>query len=131
MNPSETYLWLASLGNHGTRRLYNSAVEDFGQFTAMVGAGDFRAVTRLHVVAWRQHLIRRGLRQSTVRHRLAAMSAFFEYLCKKEFVAWNPVTGVKRPKNFVSARKASASDDEHETEAICCILDIVNTAKYR
>jgi len=33
----------------------------------------------------------------TVRHRLAALSSLFEYLCEKNAVTHNPVKGVKRP----------------------------------
>jgi site-specific recombinase XerC len=107
--------WLASLGNHGTRRVYSKAIDDFMQFSANIGAGGFRTITRVHVMAWREHLFRRGLGQGTVRHRLAALSSFFQYLCEKEIVACNPVTGVKRPKNFLDASKAQAFDDDRET----------------
>jgi site-specific recombinase XerD len=33
----------------------------------------------------------------TVRHRLAALSSLFEYLCERNAVTHNPVKGVKRP----------------------------------
>src|SRR5260221_8247142 len=35
---------------------------------------------------------------ATIRHRHAALSSLFEYLCEKNAVAHNPVKGVKRPK---------------------------------
>jgi integrase/recombinase XerD len=112
--PSET--WLTGLGNHGTRRVYGGAIEEFREFTAIIGAGDIRTITRVHIMAWREHLFRRGLGESTVRHRLAALSSFFEFLCDKQIVACNPVAGVKRPKNYVSA--SEAPPNECETQAI-------------
>jgi integrase/recombinase XerD len=104
--------WLAGLGNHDTRRVYGRAIEDFRQFLEIAGAGGFRTISRAHVMAWREHLLRRGLGQGTVRHRLAALSSFFEYLCEKEIVAWNPAASVKRPKNFVSASEARSNECE-------------------
>ena len=61
--------------------------------TDMVG----RAATRAHVIAWRDDLVRRVLSGMTIRHRLAALSSLFEYLCEKNAVTHNPVKGVKRP----------------------------------
>ena len=61
---------------------------------------DFRIVTRAHVIAWRDDLALREDIQSgaTVRHRLAALSSLFEYLCENNAVTHNPVKGVKRPR---------------------------------
>jgi integrase/recombinase XerD len=89
--------WFANLGNKSTRRAYENALHDFMRFTGIVKPEEFRAVTRAHVIAWRDDLVRRELSGMTVRHRLAALSSLFEYLCEKNAVTHNPVTGVKRP----------------------------------
>ena len=34
---------------------------------------------------------------ASIRHRLAALSSLFEYLCEKNALTHNPVKGVKRP----------------------------------
>jgi len=60
---------------------------------------EFRTVTRAHVIAWRDDLGDRILSGTTIRHRLAALSSLFQYLCDKNAVTHNPVKGVKRPKN--------------------------------
>ncbi len=39
----------------------------------------------------------RELSGTTIRHRLAALSSLFEYLCDKNAVTHNPVKGIKRP----------------------------------
>lgn len=89
--------WFANLGNTATRRAYENALQDFMQFTGIARPDEFRSVTRAHVIAWRDDLARRGLSSQTIRHRLAALSSLFEYLCERNAVTHNPVKGVKRP----------------------------------
>src|SRR5690348_5087597 len=71
--------WYANLGPVQTRRAYKTAIGDFMRFTGIKRPEDFRIVTRAHVIAWRDDLLRRDLGGSTVRHRLAALSSLFEY----------------------------------------------------
>jgi integrase/recombinase XerD len=89
--------WFANLGNKATRRAYERALNDFMAFTGIVRPDEFRTVTRAHVIAWRDALVERALSGMTVRHRLAALSSLFEYLCERNAVTHNPVKGVKRP----------------------------------
>ena len=102
--------WFANLGNKATRRAYENALGDFMAFTGIATPAEFRIVTRAHVIAWRDDLAQRvpagrtseratgrGLSGMTIRHRLAALSSLFEYLCEKNAVTHNPVKGVKRP----------------------------------
>lgn len=89
--------WFANLGNAATRRAYENALQDFMQFTGISRPDEFRSVTRAHVIAWRDDLAKRSLSSQTVRHRLAALSSLFEYLCERNAVTHNPVKGVKRP----------------------------------
>jgi integrase/recombinase XerD len=90
----------ASITNRSTQRAYENAIKDFMRFTGIARPEEFRTVTRAHVIAWRDDLGRREDIQSgaTVRHRLAALSSLFEYLCERNAVSHNPVKGVKRPK---------------------------------
>ena len=89
--------WFANLGNKATRRAYENALQDFMRFTGIAKPDEFRTVTRAHVIAWRDDLVQRTLSSMTIRHRLAALSSLFEYLCEKNAVTHNPVKGVKRP----------------------------------
>jgi len=91
--------WFANLTNKATRRAYENAIKDFMQFTGIQQADEFRVVTRAHVIAWRDDLVRRERNGSTIRHRLSALASLFDYLCDKNAVTHNPVKGVKRPKN--------------------------------
>ena len=89
--------WFANLGSPATRRAYENALADFIRFTGIAGPEEFRVVTRAHVIAWRDHLAKQALSSQTIRHRLAALSSLFEYLCERNAVTHNPVKGVKRP----------------------------------
>jgi integrase/recombinase XerD len=89
--------WFANLGNKATRRAYENALGDFMKFTGIAKPKGFRTVIRARVIAWRDDLVQRALSGMTVRHRLAALSSLFEYLCEKNAVTHNPVKGVKRP----------------------------------
>ena len=91
--------WFANLGNAATRRAYEHALQDFMRFIGIARPDEFRTVTRAHVIAWRDDLATRApvLSSQTIRHRLAALSSLFEYLCERNAVTYNPVKGVRRP----------------------------------
>jgi site-specific recombinase XerD len=103
--------WFANLSNASTRRAYENAVKDFMRFTGIVRPEEFRTVTRAHIIAWRDDLVRRGLGGSTIRHRLASLASLFEYLCEKNAVSHNPVKGVERPKTESGEGKTPALGD--------------------
>jgi integrase/recombinase XerD len=89
--------WLANLTNPKTRRAYKNDVEEFVGFTGLRGIAELRDITRAHVIAWRKDLEKRALAPSSIRRKLSALSALFDYLCEHNAVAGNPVDGVKRP----------------------------------
>src|SRR5580658_3872816 len=90
--------WFRNLDNPHTERAYRNAIADFIRFTGIRELGEFRVVTRSHVIAWRDDLVKRHLDRATVRHRLSALASLFEFLCDKNAITHNPVKGVKRPK---------------------------------
>src|SRR5271168_4614657 len=103
--------WFANITNPNTRRVYENAIRDFMGFTGIVRPEEFRTVTRAHIIAWRDDLVRRGLGGSTIRHRLASLASLFEYLCEKNAVTHNPVKGVERPKTESGEGKTPALGD--------------------
>jgi integrase/recombinase XerD len=103
--------WFANLSNAGTRRVYENAVKDFMRFSGIVRPEEFRIVTRAHVIAWRDELVRRDLGGNTIRNRLASIASLFEYLCEKNAVTHNPVKGVERPKSESGEGKTPALGD--------------------
>ena len=42
--------WFANIDNKSTRRAYENALQDFMRFTGIKEPGEFRIVTRLHVM---------------------------------------------------------------------------------
>jgi len=89
--------WFANLDNPNTRRAYRVDVADFMEFAGIAEPGEFRLVTRAHVIAWRKSLEARELSSSTIRRKLAALSSLFNFLYDRNAVALNPVRGVRRP----------------------------------
>jgi integrase/recombinase XerD len=110
--------WYANLGPAATKRAYKTAIGDFMRFTGIAWLEDFRIVTRAHVIAWRDDLVKRELGGSTVRHRLAALSSIFEYLCERNAVTHNPVKGVKRPRVESGEGKTPAIGDHQARELL-------------
>ena len=103
--------WFANLNNKATRRAYENAIQDFMRFTGIVRPEEFRSINRAHVISWRDDLLHRTLSGMTIRHRLAALSSLFEYLCEKNAVTHNPVKGVKRPRVESEEGKTPALGD--------------------
>jgi integrase/recombinase XerD len=115
--------WFANLSNPSTRRAYENAIRDFMRFTGIVRPEEFRTVTRAHIIAWRDDLMRRGLGGSTIRHRLASLASLFEYLCEKNAVTHNPVKGVERPRSESGEGKTPAIGDHQARELLAAPAD--------
>ena len=115
--------WFANITNPNTRRAYRNAIRDFMGFTGINQPEEFRAVTRSHIIGWREELTRRGLGGATVRHRLAALASLFEYLCEKNAVTHNPVKGVQRPRTESGEGKTPALGDHQARK----LLDAPNS----
>jgi integrase/recombinase XerD len=80
-------------------------------FAGMKRPEEFRLVTPAHVIAWRDGLGEQILSGTTIRHRMAALSSLFQYLCDKNAVTHNPVKGVKRPRSETDEGKTPAIAD--------------------
>ena len=89
--------WLANLTNAKTRRAYKNDVREFIAYAGLHDYGELRSVARAHIIDWRRDMERRALEPATIRRKLSALSALFDYLCERNAVAGNPVDGVKRP----------------------------------
>jgi integrase/recombinase XerD len=107
--------WFRNIRSPATKRAYENAIKDFMTFTGIKRPAEFRDVTRAHVIAWRDdlgdRLGDRTLIGASIRHRLAALSSLFQYLCDKNTVTHNPVKGVKRPKVESDVGKTPAIAD--------------------
>jgi integrase/recombinase XerD len=107
--------WFKNICNPHTKRADENAIKDFMLFTGIKRPEEFRGVTRAHVIAWRDalgdRLGDRAVIGTTIRHRLAALSSLFQYLCDKNAVTHDPLKGVKRPKVESDVGKTPAIDD--------------------
>ncbi|MEZ5653738.1 MAG: tyrosine-type recombinase/integrase [Burkholderiaceae bacterium] len=90
--------WFANIDSAQTRRAYRNDIREFMAFIGITSSGQFRRVTRSHIIAWRRDLEVRSMAGSTIRRKLAALSSLFEFLCDANAVHMNPVKGVKRPR---------------------------------
>lgn len=115
--------WFDNISSPATRRAYRNAVGDFMAFTGIVRPEEFRIVTRAHAIKWRDELVKRGLAGSSIRHRLAALSSLFEYLCERNAVTHNPVKGVKRPKVENAEGKTPALGDHQAATLLAAPAD--------
>ena len=105
--PSELE-WLANIQNKNTRRAYLKDIQQFQQFSGITELEAFRDVTRAHVIAFRDYLKRQDLAASTIRRKIAAISALFDHLCNTNSVRYNPCSGVKRPSEGANEGKTPA-----------------------
>jgi integrase/recombinase XerD len=92
--------WFTNLSNPNTRRAYRQDIEDLMAFAGLHQPEQCRDVTRAHVIAWRDQLVRQCLANDTIRRKLAALAALYAYLCEHYAVWHNPVWGVKRPRSM-------------------------------
>jgi site-specific recombinase XerD len=115
--------WFANLSNPSTRRAYATAVSDFMRFAGVGRAEEFRIVTRAHIIAWRDDLMRRGLSGGTIRRRLASVASLFDYLCEKNAVTHNPAKGVERPKTESGEGKTPALADHQARKLLAAPED--------
>lgn len=104
--------WLANFDSARTRVNYRNDVRAFVKFLGPAWRGDFAAVGRGHVIAWRDWLRSRGGADATVRRKLASLSSLFSHLMERGVVDLNPVTGIKRPKAAHSGSTPRLSDDQ-------------------
>ncbi|MGB7303353.1 MAG: tyrosine-type recombinase/integrase [Burkholderiaceae bacterium] len=105
--------WFANIDSAQTRRAYKNDIREFMAFTGIEAAGEFREVTRAHVIAWRKDLEVRELAGATIRRKLAALSSLFDHLTECNAVEMNPVKGVKRPKvESYEGKTPALSDDQ-------------------
>jgi site-specific recombinase XerD len=103
--------WFANIRNEQARRAYQGDVTDFMHFIGIRMPEELRLVTRAHVIAWRDTLLARKQADASIRRALAALSSLFKYLCNRNAVPFNPVTGVQRPSEGANEGKTPALGD--------------------
>jgi integrase/recombinase XerC len=72
---------------------------------------DLSAVGPLDIAEFRQHLLNRGQKPTSINRALAALSAFFEWAVKEGYARTNPVREVKRVRQVAPAPKSLGRKD--------------------
>jgi site-specific recombinase XerD len=103
--------WFADIQNPNTRDAYRRDVAQFMAYLGIKRPDQFREVGRAHVIAWRKKLEGRKLSPASIRRKLSAVSSLFAYLCERNSIMNNPVTGVSRPKEGANEGKTPALSD--------------------
>ena len=109
----EEEVWLANLRSERTSRAYQGDVRDFIAALDIRTRGELYAVRPAAVIAWRQGLAARGLKNSSVRRKLAAVSSLFGHLVARHLAETNPARDVERPNvNRVTGSTAAFSEGQ-------------------
>ena len=90
-------VWLANFHSENTKAVYKNAVGDFINEMGIDSPDKLYNASQAHIVAWRDLLKSKGLKNSTIRNRLAALSSLYKFLSDKQLSRHNPVSGVLRP----------------------------------
>jgi integrase/recombinase XerD len=109
--------WFANIGNASTKRAYENAIQDFMRFTGIARPEEFRTVTRAHVIAWRDDLVRRdsAAPQCVIASRRSPPCS---NTSAKNAVTHNPVKGVKRPRSESGEGKTPALGDHQARDLL-------------
>ncbi|MEM4658308.1 MAG: tyrosine-type recombinase/integrase [Candidatus Methanosuratincola sp.] len=93
----EEGIWLASRHSRATRRSYWGDVQSFMRAIGIDSLNELRRVDHKAVILWKRLMEEQGLKPSTIRRRLSALSSLFSHLLKHGHVRVNPVRDVERP----------------------------------
>lgn len=93
----EEEIWLESRHSPQTRRAYKTDVQDFINTLGLNSVNEFRVVDHRAAIAWKRALEDKGLKPSTIRRKLSALSSLFAHLIKYNIVLSNPIRDVERP----------------------------------
>lgn len=88
-------LWLAGTNNRNTRRGYAGPLRDLmTRFNEpLSGIGE------IHLLAYKAHLVDRGLSPRTIRHHLSVLAGFFDWLIRRgDYLGPNPAAGIPLPR---------------------------------
>lgn len=104
-------VWLESIDSERTRLAYKSDVRQFISTLAIQSSDELYAVTPTAVIAWRRKMSQPkdqgglGLKRTTIRRKLSALSSLYEHLVEEDLIDFNPVQQVKRPGRTKKDRK--------------------------
>jgi len=94
----EEEVWLAEQRSEHTRRAYRQDVAHFLTTLQITSRTELRKIDRVAIIAWQSSMKSAGVKASTIRRRLSALSSLFKHLVKVKAADQNPVRDIKRPR---------------------------------
>lgn len=108
----------AHIRNANTRKAYAQAGADFSRWCGRHGIPDVRSVEPVHVAAYIEQL---SLAPQTVKQRLAALRALFDWLVVGQVLPFNPAGSVRGPRHSVKVGKTPVLSAQEVRDLIAAI----------
>jgi len=108
----------AHIRNANTRKAYAQAGADFSRWCGRHGILDVRSVEPVHVAAY---IEQSSLAPQTVKQRLAALRALFDWLVVGHVLLVNPAASVRGPRYSVKVRKTPVLSAQEVRDLIAAI----------
>jgi site-specific recombinase XerD len=108
----------AHIRNANTRKAYAQAGADFSRWCGRHGIPDVRSVEPVHVAAYIEEL---SLAPQTVKQRLAALRAVFDWLVVGQVLPVNPAASVRGPRHSVKVGKTPVLSAQEVRDLIAAI----------
>ena len=105
------HAFLQLQSNENTIRAYATDLQGFFQ---MVGYMPIDRITEGDIVTFRQKIAKQN-RASTVLRKLIVIRKFFTFLVEKQFIAQNPVAGMKFPRVSPESRTNGLTKEQAES----------------
>lgn len=93
----EEELWLAGQKSPKTREAYRDDVTHFVRSLRISNREEFRKVDRGAVLLWLRTMEHEGVKPTTVRRRMSALSSLFSHLVRLRAADSNPLREIRRP----------------------------------
>lgn len=96
-----------------TRKAYKRDIMAFIRFyKEELGLSVLKDCERLHMVAYKEFLTNNDHSPKTINRKISSVSSYFQFLMEKSYFEFNPVDGVKRPKQIVKQETNDLTDEE-------------------
>lgn len=115
----------ANIRNPNTRKAYGKAVGLFLSWCEEQGVGSLTDIQPIHVAAWMEEALQSGTSAPTVKQRLAALRALFDWMVVGQAMPTNPAASVRGPKHIVRSGKTPVLDPDEARH----LLGHIDTSK--
>lgn len=78
----EESVWLANFTSPATKTTYSVAVREYFKFHGIQNQNDLRYSSAVHIISWRDAMIKAGASNRTINSRISALSSLFDHLCE-------------------------------------------------